>query len=240
MMALYQATGRSVRDADECFEFARAALSSSPPPGTPPDDFMIIVSRLVSGEQTTYDGPNPILQRLHFAMSYREAFQLDIETVRRERDDLKAEVARLRAAPPPGGEREAAWKCPDCGSTRWDRNGARALDEAREVGFAQGIEAAARLVKDHANAYRARGNTRKAKAMDFQARDIRALAAAPAEGAPGCGRMVPDGETGLRCNWHASGEHQSRAFKAVMTDEIVRRMPLAAAPAQPHDKENDR
>ena len=33
------------------------------------------------------------------------------------------------------------WKCPDCGSTRWDQNGARALDEAREVGFAQGVEA---------------------------------------------------------------------------------------------------
>jgi hypothetical protein len=35
-----------------------------------------------------------------------------------------------------------AWKCPDCGSTRWDRNGARALDEAREIGLTQGIEGA--------------------------------------------------------------------------------------------------
>jgi len=179
MMALYQATGRSVRDADECFEFARAALSSSPPPGTPPDDFMIIVSRLVSGEQTTYDGPNPILQRLHFAMSYREAFQLDIETVRRERDDLKAEVARLRAAPPPGGEREAAWKCPDCGSTRWDRNGARALDEAREVGFAQGVEAAAKMVEQQRVEV---GTSRKrVQRSGAIARLIRALAAAPAQ-----------------------------------------------------------
>lgn len=59
------------------------------------DEVLITVGRLVSGEQITYDGPNQILQRLHFAMGYREAFRLDIETVQQERD---AALARAESA----------------------------------------------------------------------------------------------------------------------------------------------
>lgn len=42
-------------------------------------------------------------------------------------------------------------KCPDCGSLRFNAGGAAALDEAREVGFAQGAEGCVAVLNDEAN-----------------------------------------------------------------------------------------
>ncbi len=44
-------------------------------------------------------------------------------------------------------------KCPDCGSLRFDQGGAAALDEAREVGFGQGVEAAVKICNGRASAH---------------------------------------------------------------------------------------
>lgn len=44
---------------------------------------------------------------------------------------------------------DAPRKCPDCGSLRFNAGGAAALDEAREVGFRQGVETAAKMLCDY-------------------------------------------------------------------------------------------
>ena len=72
----------------------------------------------------------------------------------------EAEVARLRAAPPPGGEREA-WG--------WNENAMEADRAGFARGFREGIEAAAKV-------YESQSHPRKE-----MSEAIRALAAAPAQ-----------------------------------------------------------
>ena len=63
-------------------------------------------------------------------------------------DRLRAHIARLEASLMAAlrgktrGKTRGASKCPDCGSLRFGRGGAAALDEARVIGFWQGVEAA--------------------------------------------------------------------------------------------------
>jgi hypothetical protein len=60
-------------------------------------------------------------------------------------EDCWPEVTALQAALAPTPEPvPGIRRCPDCGSVRFNRDGARALDEARSEGFRQGVEEAAK------------------------------------------------------------------------------------------------
>lgn len=92
--------------------------------------------------------------------------------VKKKRDALEAKARAALSLPPDAPTVGRGIRaCPDCGSTYFNRDGAKALDEAKRDGYAQGVEDAARI---------ADRNDMSAWGI---AREIRALAPPATEGA---------------------------------------------------------
>lgn len=109
--------------------------------------------------------------------------------------------------------------CPDCGSTYFNRDGAKALDEAKRDGFRAGIEAAAKVCDEAASRVDAESAPVVVKMLGAEvcrtlAGQIRALAAAPdapdatgAREAPcSCGKVPPAFFTGTHSQLTKEGE----------------------------------